>query len=72
MNFEYSSSGAFRNATWNCEDCPSRSDDSTLHDPPDAVRDDAIRHLGEAGHRVSFARGTLELLIPLATKAAQS
>jgi hypothetical protein len=59
--------GPLRNSSWKCADCIAFGPSTPLDADPDAVRAAAVAHLETAGHRVSVARGTLELLYPMAT-----
>lgn len=55
------------NSSWRCTDCGAMSGGNTPNADPDMLRISAIAHLEATGHRVSVARGTLELLYPMAT-----
>lgn len=55
--------GALPQTTWTCEDCPEMDAGSDA----DAMRAAAKAHVETAGHTVHVARGTLEMLCPMAT-----
>jgi hypothetical protein len=55
------------NASWKCADCPAQSEGDPLGADGDMLRAGARAHLEATGHRVSIARGTLEVLYPMAT-----
>ena len=57
------------NASWMCSDCPARSEGNPEGADSDVLRATARAHLEATGHRVSIARGTLEVLLPVATAA---
>lgn len=57
------------NASWMCADCGAGSGGDPQGADGDTLRAAAVAHLEAAGHRVSIARGTLELLYPMATAA---
>ena len=59
--------GPVRRVFWTCDDCFDRSAGSDIIADPDETRAAAVAHLEQTGHRVSFSRGTVELILPLAT-----
>lgn len=59
--------GPVRNSSWICADCPAKSEGSPQDADHDMMRAGARAHLEATGHRVSVARGTLEVLYPMAT-----
>ena len=59
--------GPLRNSSWQCLDCIASGPPVPLNADPNVVRADAAAHLEATGHRVSVARGTLEILYPMAT-----
>ena len=63
--------GPQRNASWMCADCKAMSGGHPEGADADTLRSGAIAHLEATGHRVSIARGTLEVLYPMATDAAR-
>jgi hypothetical protein len=50
-----------------CADCPAQDKGNPLGADADMLRAGARAHLEATGHRVSVARGTLEVLYPMAT-----
>jgi hypothetical protein len=61
--------GPLRNSSWQCSGCVAFGPAAPLDADPDAVRAAAVAHLEATGHSVSVARGTLEMLYPMATTA---
>lgn len=59
--------GPLPNASWICADCPARSEGDPQGADRDMMRAGAKAHLEATGHRVSVARGTMEILYPMAT-----
>jgi len=73
MTFLFSSPyGPLRRIFWSCDECPERSGTADVFAEHDDVHVEAVAHLSAAGHRVTVSRGTVEMLVPLATSAAGS
>lgn len=59
--------GPQRNASWHCA-AGCKPPAGTPHNAdPDITRAAAIAHVEQTGHIVSYARGTIEILHPMAT-----
>jgi hypothetical protein len=68
--WEVTSTGPAQMASWLCEPCDAGSGvQFTGPGEADQLRQEAADHLRLTGHQVSFARGTIEILNPLATQA---
>ena len=59
--------GPLPNASWMCSDCPAADGGDPQGADADLLRAGAKAHLEATGHRVSVARGTMEILCPMAT-----
>lgn len=59
--------GPLLNASWMCLDCTDMIQGDPQGADGDLQRAAAAAHLEQTGHRVSIARGTLEVLYPMAT-----
>jgi hypothetical protein len=60
------SSGPQLSSSWGCCQCPQSAEPGVLS--AEKARAEARTHVETAGHQVSVYRGTVELLVPLATE----